>query len=248
MKGQLTHVAAMRHKIATVELLCYVKEQHTYRELAQLTGIQDTVLARYVGEHVQPTLERAYQLSHKLLSLADIPGLIASKLERDGDGHYDTTYVIGDPIILRLAAHHALNDFKDKHVAKVVAASVSGIPLATTIAYWFGGLSIVPARAEREAGVPGFIECEYHSEGRSLQSLYMPRDAIRRNDAVLVVDGIIRDHRAVLALTKMLLEKAKAHIVGIFALMATTSEWKTLCAHHPGVVADVMFQANTEAQ
>lgn len=241
----MNFVAAMRYKLATVELLAYVKEQHTYRELAELTGLPETVLSRYEKEHVLPTIERARELSCRLLSLANIQELIASKLQQESDGYFDTTGVIGDPVILRLAVHHALNDFYEKHVTKVVATSTSGIPLATVIAHSLGRLQLVLAKAEREAGVARFIECEYHAEGNSLQSLYLPKEAIHRGDSVLVVDGSIQDHRADLALTKMLLEKAKVRVVGIFTLIAEASEWKALCTCCPEITANAIFQTNT---
>jgi len=245
LREEFTHVAAMRYTLATTELLHLVKENHTYRELAKVTGLSESELCRYDAGHILPSLARAEQLTRQLLSVAHLSDRIANEIARDGDGYVDTTRIVTDPVILELAAQHAINEFKTSGITKVVTPSVDGVPLATIIACRLS-IHIVIAKTERERGVPDFIEAEYTTEGGLRMYLYMPRHVIQRNDSILLVDGMVRDYRMYVALSKALVQKTKARIQGIFALMARPNEWKTLCEHHAGITADVMLQIPEE--
>ena len=127
-----------KYWLGTVELLRIVKGEYTYRELEKLTGLPQSVLARYFGGYVCANVERAEELTEKLLNAACLHKLVARKIERDDEGYMDTSKVLADPVILELATRHAIHRAKRADVTRVVAASLSGIPLATLIAQYFG--------------------------------------------------------------------------------------------------------------
>lgn len=209
-----------------------MKERYTYRELAKLTGLPDSVLCRYVRGEVCPNIERTEELSRLLLKIARLYDLIAQKIERDSEGYMDASRVVTDPEILELGAHHAVDAFKQAGVTKTVAASVDGIPLGTLAAQHLG-VSIVIAKGEREAGIRGFLEDQYDAGGGLLSQLYLPRSAFSRRDRVLVVDGVIRSHQLHTALRRMLVEKAKVQVTGIFTLITVKEEWAAMRELYP---------------
>src|SRR3989442_4809104 len=58
-----------------------------------------------------------------------------------------------------------------------------------------------------------------------MMSLYVPRDAIRRGDCILIVDDIIDSGETQRAMIRIA-QKAKAEVTGIYALIAVGHDWK----------------------
>ncbi len=56
-------------------------------------------------------------------------------------------------------------------------------------------------------------------------TLYIPKEAIKKRDSVLVVDDMIKSGETQEALVN-LVKKSKAEISGVFSLIAVGEEWK----------------------
>jgi adenine phosphoribosyltransferase len=56
-------------------------------------------------------------------------------------------------------------------------------------------------------------------------TLYIPKEAIKKRDSVLVVDDMIKSGETQAALVN-LVRKAKAELSGVFSLIAVGEEWK----------------------
>ncbi|MEM2243156.1 MAG: phosphoribosyltransferase family protein, partial [Candidatus Bathyarchaeia archaeon] len=56
-------------------------------------------------------------------------------------------------------------------------------------------------------------------------TLYVPKDAIKKRDSVLIVDDMIKTGETQAALVN-LVRKAKAEVSGIFSLIAVGDEWR----------------------
>lgn len=56
-------------------------------------------------------------------------------------------------------------------------------------------------------------------------TLYIPKEAIKKRDSVLVVDDMIKTGETQVALVN-LVRKAKAEMSGLFSLIAVGDEWK----------------------
>jgi adenine phosphoribosyltransferase len=141
------------------------------------------------------------------------------------DGYFDNTHIIGDFNLLRQAAHHALATFAGKRVTKVLTAAVDGIPLATMVGNSLG-VNLVIAKWTKEVGVPAFLEETYVLKDSGVtMTLYLPKDAIKRRDSILIVDDMIKTGETQAALVN-LVRKARAEISGIYALIAVGNEWQ----------------------
>jgi adenine phosphoribosyltransferase len=141
------------------------------------------------------------------------------------EGYFDNTNIIGDFNLLRQAAHHALATFAGKRVTKVLTAAVDGIPLATMVANSLG-VNLVIAKRTKEVGVPAFLEETYVLRDSGItMTLYLPKDAIKRRDSILIVDDMIKTGETQAALVN-LVHKARAEISGIYALVAIGNEWQ----------------------
>jgi len=223
-----THADELKLRLMTIELLRTAKYKRniTYRELASKTGLPVTVLSRYAKGHVLPNTARAKQLWKVLTKLVGLETELRNRIKFDEDGYFDNTDIIGDFNILQQAANHALANFAGKRVTKVLTAAVDGIPLATMVASALG-VNLILAKRSKEVGVKAFLE-ETYVLGRDsgvTMTLYIPKDAIKKRDSVLIVDDMIKSGETQAALVN-LVRKAKAEISGVFSLIAVGEEWK----------------------
>jgi adenine phosphoribosyltransferase len=212
----------------TIELLRTAKYKRniTYRELASKTGLPVTVLSRYAKGHVLPNTARAKQLWKVLTKLVGLETELRNRIKFDEEGYFDNTDIIGDFNILQQAANHALANFAGKRVTKVLTAAVDGIPLATMVANALG-VNLIIAKRGKEVGVKAFLE-ETYVLGRDsgvTMTLYIPKDAIKKRDSVLIVDDMIKTGETQAALVN-LVRKAKAEISGFFSIIAVGEDWK----------------------
>ncbi|MEM3536512.1 MAG: phosphoribosyltransferase family protein [Candidatus Bathyarchaeia archaeon] len=223
-----THADELKLRLMTIELLRTAKYKRniTYRELASKTGLPVTVLSRYAKGHVLPNTARARQLWKVLAKLVGLETELRSRIKFDEDGYFDNTDIIGDFNILQQAANHALSNFAGKRVTKVLTAAVDGIPLATMVANSLG-VNLVIAKRSKEVGVKAFLEETYvlGKDSGVTMTLYVPKDAIKKRDSVLIVDDMIKTGETQAALVN-LVRKAKAEISGVFSLVAVGEEWK----------------------
>lgn len=220
-----THAEDLKLRLMTIELLRTAKKQYTYRELSSKTGLPVTVLSRYAKGHVLPNTERARLLGRTLSKMVGLHVELRRRIVFNKDGYFNNTNIIGDFNILRQAAHHALATFAGKRVTKILTAAVDGIPIATMVANSLGvGLAI--AKRNKEVGVPAFLEETYVLRDSGItMTLYMPKDALKRRDSILIVDDMIKTGETQAALVN-LVHNARAEISGVYALIAVGNEWQ----------------------
>ena len=223
-----THAEDLKLRLMTIELLRTAKYKRniTYRELASKTGLPVTVLSRYAKGHVLPNTSRAKQLFKVLTKLVGLEAELRSRIKFDDEGYFDNTEIIGDFNILQQAANHALAIFAGKRVTKVLSVAVDGIPLATMVANALG-VNLVMAKRSKEVGVKAFLEETYILlKGSGVTStIYVPKEAMKKRDSVLIVDDMIKSGETQAALVN-LVRKAKAELSGVFSLIAVGEEWK----------------------
>lgn len=223
-----THTENLKLRLMTIELLRTAKYKRniTYRELASKTGLPVTVLSRYAKGHVLPNTTRAKQLWRVLTKIVGLEPELRSRIKFDAKGYFDNTEIIGDHNILQQAANYALANFAGKRVTKILTAAVDGIPLATMVGNSLG-VNLVLAKRNKEVGVRSFLEETYvlGKDSGVTMTLFIPRDAIKRRDSVLIVDDMIKSGETQEALVN-LVKKARAEISGVFTLIAVGEEWK----------------------
>jgi adenine/guanine phosphoribosyltransferase-like PRPP-binding protein len=226
--GMSTHAEDLKLRLMTIELLRTAKYKRniTYRELASKTGLPVTVLSRYAKGHVLPNTTRAKQLWRILNKLVGLETELRNRIKFDDTGYFDNTEIIGDFNILQQAANYALANFAGKRVTKVITAAVDGVPLATMVANALG-VNLIVAKRNKEVGVKAFLDETYilGKDSGVTVTLYIPREAVKKRDSVLVVDDMIKSGETQEALVN-LVRKAKAEISGVFSLIAVGDEWK----------------------
>jgi len=221
-----SRISDLKYKLMTIELLNLAKNYYTYRELAQIIGLPETVLSRYVKGHVLPTIDRAQNINRTLQKIMRLEGEIQQRIRFDEAGYFDNTKLISDTLLLERAVQHAVNAFAGMRITKILAAAVDGVPLAALLAHRLG-VGLIIAKKSREVGVREFIEEIYiPAKTAMMVSLYVPRDALRKGDCVLIVDDVIDSGETQIALTRIV-QKAKGEVTGMYALISMGSEWKS---------------------
>jgi adenine phosphoribosyltransferase len=214
----------------TIELLNLAKNYYTYRELSQVIGLPDTVLSRYVKGHVLPAMDRALYINKTMQKIMRLEAEIQLRIRFDDSGYFDNTRLISDPLLLERAVQQAVNTFAGTRITKILTPAVDGIPLAILLAHRLG-VKLVIAKKTREVGVNEFIEEIYTPDKSAMVlSLYVPRDALRRGDCVLIVDDVLEKGEIQMALARIV-QRAKGEVTGIYALVGVNTDWKTKMEH-----------------
>ena len=225
----------------TIELLNLAKRRFTYRELSQMVHLPETVLSRYVKGHVLPTAERAEEINKTLQKYMSLERELQERIKFDDNGYFDNTQIISDTMLLERAVQHAMGKFAGRRITKVLTAATDGIPLATLLAHRLG-VNLIVAKKNREVGVREFIEEVYVPARTAIMlSLFVPRDALRRQDCVIIVDDVIDSGETQRALVKIA-QKAKAEVTGVYALIAVGNEWKARIESAGNVPVEVATQ------
>jgi purine operon repressor len=220
-----THAEDLKLRLMTIELLRTAKKRYTYRELSAKTGLPVTVLSRYAKGHVLPNTDRARQLWGTLKKLVGLETELHKMVQFNDQGYFNNTWIIGDFNVLRQAAHHALAAFAGRRVTKILTAAVDGIPLATMVADSLG-VNLIMAKWDKEVGVPSFLEETYVLRDSGVtRTLYVPKEALKRRDSVLIVDDMIKTGETQAALVN-LVRKARAEISGVYSLIGVGDEWE----------------------
>jgi adenine phosphoribosyltransferase len=214
----------------TIELLNLAKNYYTYRELSQVIGLPDTVLSRYVKGHVLPAMDRALYINKTMQKIMRLEAEIQLRIRFDDSRYFDNTRLISDPLLLERAVQQAVNTFAGTRITKILTPAVDGIPLAILLAHRLG-VKLVIAKKTREVGVNEFIEEIYTPDKSAMVlSLYVPRDALRRGDCVLIVDDVLEKGEIQMALARIV-QRAKGEVTGIYALVGVNTDWKTKMEH-----------------
>ena len=220
-----SRISDLKYKLMTIELLNLAKNYYTYRELSQIISLPESVLSRYVKGHVLPAMDRALYINKTLQKIMRLEAEIQLRIQFDDLGYFDNTRLISDTLLLERAVQHAVNNFAGTRITKILSPAVDGVPLAALLAHRLG-VKLVIAKKTREVGVREFIE-EVYVPGKSAMiiSLYVPRDALKRGDCVLIVDDVLDAGETQMALARIV-QKAKAEVIGIYAFIGLNTDWK----------------------
>ncbi len=205
----------MKTRISSVELLATLKKSYSYRELSSILGLSAPILSRYVRGHVLPSASRSEKFIATFRERL-LRKIVTDQVRITADGSYDISGVTSNVGLLRQVAKVVYSEFSLVPVDKVLTMEVDGIPLAVEVAGEFN-VNLAVARAEKDLGVEEFFEQKVVYSPSSVKYLYLPKNAIKKGEHILVVDDMVRSGTTIEALAR-LAEKARAKIVGIFMI------------------------------
>jgi len=211
----LSRVTDVKTRISSVELLATLKKSYSYRELSSILGLSAPILSRYVRGHVLPSASRSEKFIATFRERL-LRKIVTDQVRITADGSYDISGVTSNVGLLRQVAKVVYSEFSLVPVDKVLTMEVDGIPLAVEVAGEFN-VNLAVARAEKDLGVEEFFEQKVVYSPSSVKYLYLPKNAIKKGEHILVVDDMVRSGTTIEALAR-LAERARAKIVGIFMI------------------------------
>jgi adenine phosphoribosyltransferase len=203
-------------RLTAIDLLRLAKQKMTYRELAKLISSQPTLVARHVKARMLPSYGYCVRI---LKTLDPIAGLKASLVSLPFEnGLADTSRLLSEPALLRLAAADCIMRFAGYRVTRILTVSCNSVPLATAISMMLM-VPVATAKTHMDAGTGGdFLEVAKGVVGERLEVLYLPKEALKRRDSVLIVLDVVRSGRTAGALVD-LVEHAEAEVAGVYCLI-----------------------------
>ena len=211
----MSRVSEVKTRISSVELLATLKKSYSYKELSAVLDLSAPILSRYVRGHVLPSAARSEKF---IATFRDrlLRKMILDSVKVSADGSYDISGVVSNVGLLRQIAKVVYSQFSPVPVDRVVTMEVDGIPLAAEVAGEFN-VHLAVVRAERDLGVEEFVEQKAVYSPSTVKYLYLPKTAIRKGENLLIVDDLVRSGTTIEAMVRIT-EKAKAKIVGVFAI------------------------------
>jgi len=220
-----TRVRELKYRMMITDLLKVAAETHTYQQLSDLLGLSPPILSRYMRGHVLPSYSRAQGLYDKLMVITDIREELKKRINFDEDGYFDNTPLVTEITWLKIMSNYALEKFAGRRVTKILTAAVDGIPVSTLVANLLE-VDLLIAKGTKEVGINAFVEETYIPRGSAIrQSLYIPKNSIRKRDSILIIDDVVRTGETVKALVDMVANQ-RADIAGIYVLVTVGNEWK----------------------
>jgi len=216
---------SLKTKLRAIEVLRILKRRYTYEELSQHFGLPIPVLSRYIQGHVLPREKRAREIIEKGAQLLDLEDEIRNRLLFDEHGFFDNTRILFDITLLKLVTKIIAEQYSNIKIDKILTAAVDGLPFAVLLGDELD-VDVVYTKREKEVGVKEYIEEYYIPGGSGIRlSIYLPKNAIRPKEHVLIVDDIIRTGETQRALINIAMRR-KAIIVGVHVLIAIGDKWK----------------------
>ncbi|MEM0116898.1 MAG: phosphoribosyltransferase family protein [Conexivisphaerales archaeon] len=210
---------------SVLDRLRVLKNTMSYAELSSKSGVDSTLLCRYVTGKVRPSLSRCILLEEKLLSTKDFQERLREKILIKQNGYLDLHELLCDSDALRWISGLVRSHFKNMKIDRVLTAASSGIALATSVALMTGA-SVVYATHTKTSGPGSYFESEIPSTNPSeIFSLYLPVSWLKKGDRILLVDDVATSGRTMVGLVNIV-EKAGCELMGIFVLVSMANEWK----------------------
>ncbi|MCP3682704.1 MAG: hypothetical protein GY861_08450 [bacterium] len=213
----------IKKKLLAVDCLKSMKEQKTFRALSKELDLPAGVLNRYVNGYVLPKDDRADTIIDTY-SKTYIGRMMDAARDKESK-FIVTSDLLSKPFLLNVISYKVSKFFPER-ITKVFTAAVDGVPLAVSIANLINARSIY-AKKTQEFSFSGHYISKSPDAKPISAPFYLPKNLLKRNDYVLIVDDVIRAGNTFHSLTSIC-EQAKANLVGIFSIFITRSALREL--------------------
>jgi len=217
-------VASLEQKMLAVDCLKAMKEAMTFRELSKDTNISAGILNRYLNGKILPKEKRAKEILD-LFYENYLQQLVAKESRMKESKYIVTTGILSQPFLLKIIAFRIKSYFSGK-VDRILTAAVDGIPLAILTAELYGAKSVY-AKKTQELTFSSYYTSKKEEHKPLISPFYLPKDMLKRNDNVLIVDDVVRGGSTMTALLNIC-EQARANILGVYAIFITKTAYKNL--------------------
>ncbi len=214
--GERGKARVMKYRISIVEILRFLKQFFSYKELSRIVGINETTLCRYIRGSNIPSFEQAQYIWSKLNEELDISSLILKGINISSEGFLEYLNILTNPIILKVLSSKLYLELSGYRITKIVTKDSIILSLATVLSMHLNaGLFIISDKAPltRDYIVEHVVE-----PPDKIKTIYIPRILARKREEVVIIWDIIKDLNEILAVVRGL-EKNKMYIHLVFSLI-----------------------------
>ncbi|QIW25291.1 phosphoribosyltransferase [Sulfolobus sp. S-194] len=227
----------LRLRLTVVDLLKELKNSFTYKELAKIFNIQESLLCRYVNGSTIPSEVHAKEILDKLKSRDFLVKFLLNKIIIHDDGYIDTSRLLFYPNLLKILIEmYYYRFFENKEITKIATVAVNGIPFATLTAEALAKPLII-IKKHKDSMFIDYIDESLKEADGVITSIFLRKDYISKNDKILLIDDVIRSGKTITTATK-LIRKSGADIVGVLVIASVGNEWSK---HINGVPIKPLF-------
>ncbi|MDH5702867.1 MAG: hypothetical protein OEY99_01500 [Aigarchaeota archaeon] len=212
---------------AALSLLKLLKSKYDYKSLSKLTGLPVSTLSRYCTNRTLPRGVRARKLLQTLMPLARAEDVAKERIRLEPNGEIDATQVLFNPWVLRLISSYVSNAFAGRKVTCILAADEESLSMATAIGMALDKKFTLVSRKPLWREEDSVSTVSYLSKPGIREVLWLPKMVMNQRESVLLLFSKVIDEEAANVVISAV-ERGRAHVSGIFALIASKESWERL--------------------
>jgi len=216
-KGKL---ANLRYKVAVIEILRFLKQFYSYKELSSIIGVNDTTLCRYIKGAMLPSTEQAKTIWRNISAKVNI---IEYVLKRSGQERLDLMGILSEPVILRVLASKLYLDLTGRRVTLIVTRNSPIIGLATALSLIIDK-PIIVISDERPLTTDYIVE-KVIEQPNTIRVFFIPKRHVRKREDAIVIWDIAKNPEEVRTLV-LGLSKVKIDVRLFVSLISLFNEEK----------------------
>lgn len=215
----------IRLRLFSIDLLRELKSIYTYKNLAEIFNIQESLICRYVNGRTIPSERHALEIINRIRSRDFLYNFFIDKIKVYEDSFIDVSQLLFYPNLLKILLELYLTKInKNMDITKVVGIASNGIPFSTIVSSILKK-PLVISKKHKDSVQISYIEENMRESNGVVSTIYLREDYISKRDKILIVDDVIRSGRTLFSIYK-LISKANATVVGSLIIATNTDEWK----------------------
>ncbi|MEM4943617.1 MAG: phosphoribosyltransferase family protein [Saccharolobus sp.] len=223
--GQQEKEREIRLRLFSIDLLRELKSVYTYKDLAEIFNIQESLICRYVNGRTIPSERHALEIINRVRSRDFLYNFFIDKIKVYEDSFIDVSQLLFYPNLLKILLELYLTKInKNMDITKVVGIASNGIPFSTIVSSILKK-PLVISKKHKDSVQISYIEENIRESNGVVSTIYLREDYISKRDKILIVDDVIRSGRTLFSIYK-LISKANATVVGSLIIATNTDEWK----------------------
>ena len=243
-------VRRSHEKIMGVKLLQHLATEYgALTELAEELGMSIASISRYKANKILPNSK----LIDKIINYWDekntLKEIIKNRIETslfDSHAQIDNTKLQSDNELLRIISFYIAKKYLATIKADIVVTTeVDGIPFCIALGNELEIPSIYARRKKPTNTVTYSIDVPKASS--RIDTIYIPKDLIKKGQKCIVVDDLIRTGNTQSALTKLISENVEGEVVAAIVLIGVGDQWKSK-ERLSKIPVQVMYQVEEEEE
>jgi adenine phosphoribosyltransferase len=243
-------VRSSHEKIMGVKLLQHLTTEYgALTELAEELGMSIASISRYKANKILPNSKLIDKIVNYWDEKNTLEAIIKNRIKTSiigRDTHIDNTKLQSDNELLRIISFYIGKKYLATIKADIVVTTeVDGIPFCIALGNELGIPSIY-SRRKKPTNTESY-SIDVPKASSRIDTIYIPKDLIKKGQKCIVVDDLIRTGNTNSALTKLINERVEGEVVAEIVLIGVGEQWKSKESLRK-IPIQVMYQVKEEGE